>query len=181
MSITTKHGDAGETDLLFGGRVPKTHARMVALGATDELNAALGLVRVHSLNQETISLIDSIQRELISMMGILAVTAENFPRYITTGFSTLDESHVDRLTSISAALESALPPMKDWVLPGSRNNLVSAHLDVARTVCRRAERTVAELFELETMPSVPLLPYLNRLSDLLWLQARWEELASVPQ
>lgn len=123
MSITTKRGDAGETDLLYGKRVPKTHPRMVALGAVDELTSALGLVRVHAAKELTKSVLPRIQKELIAVMGLMAVAKEDFARYTKDGFSTIGPEHVETLTREAAGLEKSLPPVTDWVLPEANNAL----------------------------------------------------------
>jgi len=175
MSITTKRGDSGETDLLYGRRIAKTHPRMEALGAVDELTAALGLARLSSRDPNGLSLIGSVQQELVSLMGLLACHADDYARYLKDGFATLEQTHVTRLTAAAGEIEAALPPPTDWVLPGSRGSWASAHLDVARSICRRAERCVAGLGGADAPPTPHLVPYLNRLSDLLWLMARREE------
>ncbi len=173
MSITTKRGDTGQTDLLFGTRVPKTDGRMVALGAVDELNAALGLVRLHASRTDTGKIIARVQQELIAVMGVVAVPTEDYPRYQQAGYADLAPAALARITSEAVEIEAQLPPQKDWVLPGSKGHAGSAYLDFARCVCRRAERDVLALAI--DHPIIP--PYLNRLSDLLWLLARWEELS----
>ncbi len=177
MSITTKRGDSGQTDLLFGHRVPKTHPRMAALGAVDELNASLGLVRLYSERPETTSLVAQVQQELIAIMGVVAVTPEDFPRYEATGFANLKAESLDQLTAAAAALEQQLPPQKGWVLPGSKGHVGSTYLDLARCISRRAEREIVGLHEQGELANPLLVPYLNRLSDVLWLLARVEEVS----
>ncbi len=179
MSITTKRGDSGTTDLLFGHRVPKTHPRMAALGAVDELNAALGFVRLYSTRESTRAMVARVQQELIAIMGVVAVTVEDFPKYEATGFANLAPAALDRLTAEAQALELALPPQKGWVLPGSKGHPGSTYLDFARTVSRRAEREIVGLEEANALANSLLLPYFNRLSDLLWLLARVEETTDV--
>lgn len=172
MSITTKRGDTGTTDLLYGRRVPKTHPSMEALGAVDELTSVLGLVRLQAQEEIFQEILPRVQRELIAVMGLVAVNAEDYPRYVKDGFSNLGESQLEQLTMEAAEIEKTLPPLKDWVVPGSKGSLAAAHLDHARAICRRAERAVLAL---GACPN-PLLPaYLNRLSDLLWLLARKAE------
>lgn len=175
MSITTKRGDAGETDLLYGKRVPKTHPRMIALGSVDELTSALGLVRVHAGKELTKTMLPRIQQELIAVMGLVAVAKEDFARYTKDGFSTIGLEHVETLTREAADLEKSLPPVTDWVLPGSKQCMASAYLDLARSICRRAERDVLSLEADNASPNQVLPAYLNRLSDLIWLLARMEE------
>ncbi len=171
MSIATKTGDAGETSLMYGRRVPKTDPRVETYGCVDELNAALGTVRV-TANDEFISNgVLSIQKELILVMGELATASDDLPRYKKDGYQITSAAMVDGLTALIDDLEkNKLLHYKGWAIPGSTH--ASAALDVARTTCRRAERRVAALG-----PSVnpQILRYLNRLSDLCWLLARYVE------
>ena len=176
MSIVTKRGDDGETDLLFGKRIAKSEDRVEAIGAVDELNAALGLVRVSGVSGQLHELIDEIQRKLIGLMGELAVLPEDAETYENSGFSSISVEDVAGLEARAAAIESEVPPPKDWVRPGAGENMTAAHLDVARTVCRRAERRVLGLGDGIVNKQGPL--YLNRASDVLWLLARQEELHS---
>lgn len=175
MSITTKRGDTGQTDLLFGKRVPKCHSRIEALGAVDSLTSALGLVRIHAQAAQTQQIIPRIQQELVALMGIVVVTAEDYPRYVQDGFANLGVEHVERLTSESAEMEALLPRVTDWILPGSKGSLASAHLDMARAFCRHAECAVLGLGSDDALANPHVIPYLNRLSDLLWILARIEE------
>ena len=175
MSITTKRGDGGETDLLYGKRVPKTHPRMVALGAVDELTASLGLVRIHAQKERTKSILPRVQMELIGLMGLMAVARADYPRDEKDGCSNLTSVHLDTLTEEAKNIESHLPPVTDWILPGSKGCAASAYLDHARTICRNAERAVLALDGENASPNPHLPAYLNRLSDLLWLLARLEE------
>jgi cob(I)alamin adenosyltransferase len=170
MSIVTKTGDEGETSLMYGRRVSKTDPRIEACGCVDELNAALGLVRAVSENEFVAKEILAAQKDLIILMGELATAREDNNRYVKDGFKLTTTSMVDRLTSVIVDLEKdkSLYP-KDWVLPGG--NVVSAALDFARTTCRRAERSVAALKDLNG----EMLRYLNRLSDLCWILARYIE------
>lgn len=173
MSIVTKRGDDGETDLLFGKRIGKTDPRVEAIGAVDELNAALGLVRVVGDRAELHGLIDRLQMKLIGLMGELAVDPEDAEAYLASGLARIREDDVTDLEATASGIEAEVPPPSDWVRPGAAENLAAAHLDVARTVCRRAERRVLELGAAVPNPQVPL--FLNRASDVLWLLARREE------
>jgi cob(I)alamin adenosyltransferase len=170
MSIVTKTGDEGETSLMYGRRVSKTDPRVEAYGCVDELNAALGLVRAVSENEFVAKEILAAQKDLITLMGELATAREDIERYVKDGFKLTTALMVDRLTSVIVDLEKdkSLYP-KDWVIPGG--NTVSAALDFARTTCRRAERSVAALKDLNG----EILRYLNRLSDLSWILARYIE------
>ncbi|MDB6135452.1 MAG: pduo nterm: atp:cob(i)alamin adenosyltransferase [Verrucomicrobiales bacterium] len=175
-SITTKRGDAGQTDLLFGGRVGKFHPRLQAVGDLDELNAALGLVRVHVLTPELRKTAARAQEDLVALMGLLAAGPEHGARYLSQGFPTIGPETVGRLTTEAAALEAQFPDgFGGWSTPGAKGGAGAAWLEMARCVCRRAERSTAVLAP-EDLPGNPhILPWLNRLSDLLWLAARVEE------
>jgi cob(I)alamin adenosyltransferase len=171
MSIATKTGDEGETSLMYGRRVPKTDARVEAYGSVDELNAALGLARANASDTFLAEQILAIQNELVVVMGELATAAEDMDRFKRDGFQRTGVAMTDRLTDLVHRLEKDRS-FKHWANPGS--NKASAPLDLARTVCRRAERRVAAL------PSEPtfnreILRYLNRLSDVCWLLARYAE------
>jgi len=177
MSITTKRGDQGQTDLLFGHCVLKSHPRIHALGAVDELNAALGVLRVttrRDLARETIPL---VQKELIGLMGEVATPTGQEERYAQTHPQRIDAAAVERLHDLVRTMEaSGALKFKGWALPGEAGVLSGAHADVARTVCRRAERVVLDLHGTpDAVPNLEIVRYLNRLSDVLWLMARMEE------
>lgn len=172
MSIATRTGDAGRTALLYGRRVPKHHPRVEAGGAVDELNAALGLARAHAALRFVQAALLATQRELVALMGELAVAPEDAERYRADTFPKFEPAMLERLDQLVADLEKEKISFDGWATPGA--NVPAAALDVARTVCRRAERAVARLAETE--PVAPLIgPYLNRLSDVLWLLARFTE------
>jgi cob(I)alamin adenosyltransferase len=170
VSIVTKTGDTGETSLMYGRRVSKADPRVDAYGCVDELNAALGLARALSQDPFVCDQILAAQKDLIVLMGELATAREDLDRYLKDGFHLTTAAMVDRLSSIIVDIEKdkSLYP-KDWVVPGK--NPLSAALDLARTTCRRAERCVAAARD--TNPEV--LRYLNRLSDLCWILARYVE------
>ncbi len=174
MSIATKTGDAGETSLMYGRRVPKSDSRVDTNGCVDELNAALGFARVTATDPFIAGTILSVQKELILVMGELATAPEDTARYQNDGYELTSAEMVDRLTALIDELEkNKLLHYKGWAIPGS--TLVSAALDVARTICRRAERRVAHLHEQNERLNGEILRYLNRLSDLCWLLARYAE------
>lgn len=174
MSIATKTGDAGQTSLMYGRRVPKTDSRVDAYGCVDEANAALGMARVQAPDSFTQDLLLGVQKELILLMGELATAPEDLARYEKDGYQLTTAAMVDRLTSAIDELEKdKLLHYKSWAIPGS--TAVSAALDIARTTCRRAERRVAALAEHEGVLNPEILRYLNRLSDLCWLLARYAE------
>jgi cob(I)alamin adenosyltransferase len=174
VSIVTKTGDRGETSLMYGRRVPKSHPRVDAYGAVDELSAALGLARALCNDKFVTDQIFAVQKELIQIMGELATIAEDRARYLKDGFQITDAKMVDRLTDTIVDLEKdkSLYP-KDWVIPGA--NAAAAALDLARTTCRRAERRLATLTEKEADFNPEILRYLNRLSDFCWVLARYCE------
>lgn len=175
MSIATKTGDDGTTGLMFGHRVPKTDARIEANGALDELNASLGLVRATVNESFVTDKVFAIQKELVILMGEIAVAEEDRERYVMKGHHLVTFEMVDRLTGHIDDLEkNHRLSFKKWATPG--DSLGSAALDVARTVCRRAERRVLALANEKSGSVNPeILRYLNRLSDLCWLWARFLE------
>jgi cob(I)alamin adenosyltransferase len=164
MGISTCTGDGGETGLLGGGRVPKDHPRIECLGCLDELNAFLGDARAAAKKERTGELLLEIQKELFVLAGIVA-SPEGLP---AAGATPPDDQ---RLGVLVREFEEALP-IKSFIIPGS--NPASAKLDIARTVCRRAERRLVTLDRAEGVPP-SLGRYLNRLSDLLFMLARFEE------
>ena len=170
MSIATKHGDKGDTGLIGGARVSKADPRVEAYGTVDELGATMGFARSICDDAEVRELTRSIQRELFTVAGAIASPAggrESKTTYVTPEM-------VEALTAHLTRVEATKGILSDWSLPG--DHAAAAAFDVARTVCRRAERAVVRLAESgeETNPHV--VPYLNRLSDLLWLLGRLLEL-----
>ena len=174
MSIVTKTGDKGETSLMYGHRVSKADARVDAYGCVDELTAALGLARSIVSNQFIADEILAAQKELIILMGELATAPTDQERYVKDGFQITTAAMVDRVSAVIAGLEKdeSLYP-KDWVIPGETR--ISAVLDFARTTCRRAERHIAALSTTDVKFNTEILRYLNRLSDLCWVLARYVE------
>jgi cob(I)alamin adenosyltransferase len=177
MSIVTKTGDKGETALMYGRRVSKSNPRVDAYGCVDELNAALGLARAFSENAFISEQILSVQKDLIVVMGELATAREDIDRYVKDQFKLTDAEMIDRIGGVIVDLEKdkSLYP-KDWVIPGG--TVVSAALDLARTTCRRAERRVTVFIANEKDFNPEILRFLNRLSDLCWVLARYAERSS---
>ena len=170
MSISTRKGDNGETDLMFGRRVAKNHPRIIALGAVDELNALLGIVLTHCGDQSEIKeRTVSIQNDLIVLMGELGTLPEDLSLYEEKGFDRFGVGHLEKIDQWISIIEGKDIQIGGWELPGSSGLKISASLDHARVLCRRAER---ECIELINDLNTSILSYLNRLSDLLWLMAR---------
>jgi cob(I)alamin adenosyltransferase len=177
MSIATRKGDQGQTDLLFGCRLAKSHPRVHALGAVDELNAALGALRISALREETQQIVPQVQRWLIALMGELATPPGEERRYIETHPDRITEQNVLWLDEQVAKLEAGgALKFKGWALPGEAGVMSGAHADLARVACRRAERVVIDLQGTpDEVPNAEIIRFLNRFSDVLWLLARWEE------
>ena len=173
MSIVTKTGDQGTTHLMYKRRVSKCHPRVEAYGAVDELNAAIGVARATAQHEFVRENLLAIQQDLVVLMGELATAVEDLPRYVKDGHAPVSARMTGRLEQITQEIESANVSSKSWATPGA--NPPSAALDVARTVCRRAERRVCALQEASQLQNAEIMIYLNRLSDLLWLLARWIE------
>jgi cob(I)alamin adenosyltransferase len=173
MSIVTRTGDSGTTALMYNRRVSKCDARVEAYGAVDELNAALGLARASANDDFIRDNILSIQSGLVVLMGELATAAEDLARYQKDGYSIVTAEMTAKLEVVVKEIEAQKITYKGWATPGA--NLSSAALDVARTTCRRAERRVCALQDSEQLHNPEIIIYLNRLSDLLWLMARWTE------
>jgi len=174
MSIVSKTGDKGETSLMYGHRIAKSDARVDAYGCVDELTAALGLARSIATDKFISAEILAAQKDLIVVMGELATAPNDRERFAKDGFRITTSAMVDRITAVIDGLEKdkSLYP-KDWVIPGATQ--VSATLDIARTTCRRAERRIAAFSTSDTEFNREILRYLNRLSDLCWVLARYVE------
>jgi cob(I)alamin adenosyltransferase len=176
MSIMTGRGDLGETDLMFSKRIAKTSLRIDALGAVDELNAALGLARAAEVDAEIVAIVDGIQARLVGLMGQLATLPEDEARYLEKRYATLGEADLGWVIETARDYEGRGVRFTDWARPGAEGSLARAGLDYARAVARRAERSVLVLHESgEPVPEVVRL-FFNRLSDLLWILARVKSL-----
>jgi cob(I)alamin adenosyltransferase len=176
MSIVTKTGDDGTTGLMYGRRVPKNHPRVEACGTLDELNAALGLARAAASAQFIGENLLWIQKSLVDVMGEVGVLPEDLPRYTKDGYALVKPELTARLEVLVKEIEAQNISFKGWATPGATP--ASAALDLARTVCRRAERRVYDLQVAGELPNAEIVVFLNRLSDLLWLLARWVETRS---
>ena len=173
MSIATKTGDHGTTGLMYGHRVPKNHPRVEACGTLDELNSALGLARATATEKFISENIYWIQKSLVEVMGEVGVVTADLPRYAKAGFKLTAPELTARLDALVQEIEAQNISFKGWATPGATQN--SAALDLARSICRRAERRVFDLQAAGELPNAEVLIFLNRLSDLLWLFARWSE------
>ena len=169
MSIVTRTGDRGTTGLMYNRRVSKSHPRVEACGSVDELNAALGLARATATAPALRRRLLGLQRDLVTVMGELATQAADRPRYVKGGFKLVTPELTAKLDHLAADLE-ARHTVTGWVMPGE--TLVGAALDLARTVCRRAERRVCALHESGQLGNDEIIVFLNRLADVLWLLAR---------
>ncbi len=170
MSICTKRGDEGMTDLMFGKRIAKTNARVEACGAVDELNAVLGIVRSSEVSEALEEWVNEVQKKLVGLMGIIATHEDDHQKYADKGYSGIETSDVEWLEeTISEAEDEKGIRFKGWARPGKEGALASAYLDLARTVCRRSERACWAVDD-DALQTARL--FLNRLSDSLWLVAR---------
>ena len=159
---------------MYGRRLSKADPRVEAYGNVDELSAALGLARSIATDNFLSDQILAVQRDLIVIMGELATASLDYERYAKDGFYFTTTEMTERITSVVFDLEKdkSLYP-KDWVVPGATP--VSAALDFARTTCRRAERHITAFVADEKDFNPEILRYLNRLSDLCWILARYAE------
>jgi cob(I)alamin adenosyltransferase len=165
MSIATKRGDGGQTGLSGGIRVSKTNPRVECYGTIDELISQMGFARAICQDVEVAGRIERIQRELYKVGSAIATPPESkkTPPEITAAM-------VDALEAEVHQMEAEPGVLGDWSLPGGAPD--SAALDVARTVCRRAERLATGLMEAGVIQNPSILAYINRLSDVLWLYGR---------
>lgn len=169
--VTTKTGDQGETSLGSGRRVAKDSLRTTAYGTVDELNAALGVAIACGLDVKLAGRLRAIQNELFHLGADLCIPEEDKGRHPGP---KIEPRHVAALEAFQDELAADLGPLKNFVLPGG--TLGAAHLHVARTVCRRAERQVVALAREEPI-GAEAIRYLNRLSDVLFTLSRWENQA----
>lgn len=168
MTIYTRTGDAGETGLFGGGRVPKDHARVQAYGDVDELNSVLGVARATQPVQFFDELLETVQRDLFALGGQLATPDPEKVRKALEK-AELSDSRVTVFERVMDEADRELPALRAFVLPAGTPKAATLHH--ARTVCRRAERSVVTLSREAEVPEL-FLVYLNRLSDLLFTLAR---------
>jgi cob(I)alamin adenosyltransferase len=168
VKIYTRTGDDGTTGLLFGGRVAKDTDLPTAYGSVDEAQAFLGLARAETTDSELAGILVGLARDLYVVMAELATLPENRHKLVE-GTSCTSDAMVDALEPLIDDITARFAMPTDFVIPGETK--VGALLDVARTVVRRAERAALAAVE----PGSAALRYLNRLSDLLWALARWQD------
>ncbi len=182
MSVITGRGDSGETDLMFGKRAPKTAPRIEAYGTVDELNSLLGVVRHSDISERTVTILDGVQARLVGAMGELATLEEDLPKYDAKGYARITADDVAWLEEQAHGLEKECDiRFHGWARPGKEGFLGSAYLDLARSVCRRAERRIVALRLDNALSNVHTALFLNRLSDLCWVLARYEALDAAGQ
>jgi cob(I)alamin adenosyltransferase len=178
-SIATRTGDDGTTSLLYGQRVPKDHPQIEAVGAFDELNAALGAAKAQlgteARGTETRTLLIAAQKNLVALMGELACAESDAKRYAESKFEKIVAADVLRLDQAVARLEAGGLKFDGWATPGA--NALGAAFDVARVTARRAERRLLALPAHGRSVRPELKQFVNRLSDTLWLLAREAEQA----
>jgi cob(I)alamin adenosyltransferase len=168
VKIYTKTGDGGETSLFGGARVRKDDARIEAYGTIDELNSTIGVARATSPSSPLDARLHAIQSDLFDIGAHLASPG-------TSRFAGPDDAQIAALEQSIDAMESELAPLRAFILPGG--TLTAAQLHVARTVCRRAERLVVALRD-DDPATLSSIAYLNRLSDFLFVAARFANLQS---
>lgn len=168
FKIYTKTGDKGKTSLIGGTKVPKSHIRIETYGTVDELNSYIGLLADHLKDQPTIAMIREIQDRLFTVGSSLACDPEKAPKLVIPDLKESDilllESEIDRMNEV-------VPPLKSFILPGGNLAISTAH--VARCVCRRAERLTVAMQEAGLPVEDLVIKYLNRLSDYLFMVARY--------
>jgi cob(I)alamin adenosyltransferase len=172
--VYTRQGDAGETALAGGQRVPKDSPRIAAYGAVDELNAFLGAARVTSAEaglEELSAILLRVQHELFNLGSILAT----LPQDVHPRQARVTAEEIARLESEMDRFNEDLEPLRSFVLPGGSR--LNADLHICRTVCRRAERECVALARVEELPP-EAVRYLNRLSDALFVWSRWASRAA---
>lgn len=171
MSITTKRGDGGQTGLAGGIRISKADLRVESYGSIDELNTVLGFARSICQNKEIAGWTEEIQRTLFRVGSALATPPESKKQP-----PVISAEDIDMLTHLVHKIEATGGILSDWSLPGAHNE--SAAFEVARAVCRRAERAAVRFVENGGTVQPTILPYLNRLSDVIWLFGRLIELSA---
>lgn len=166
LKIYTKTGDTGQTGLFGGQRCSKADLRIDAYGTVDELNAVIGVARMHAVDEPIAADIEKLSSLLFTLGSDLATPLSPPPAY---AIPRIDETHVEWLEHCIDSYDERLEPLKTFILPGG--SAAAAHLHVARTVCRRAERLTVSLSEREDIGE-HVVKFLNRCSDYLFTAAR---------
>ena len=169
MKIYTRTGDQGLTGIFGGDRIPKNHLRIDAYGTVDETNSHLGLARAYAHDHTERSFLDQVLHGLQSELFILGADLAT-PIDSKISVPRIDEVQIKQLETRIDELQSELPTLKHFILPGGTRTASTIH--IARTVCRRAERLTVALHHVEAINTQCII-YLNRLSDLLFVFARW--------
>jgi cob(I)alamin adenosyltransferase len=170
----SKKGDRGFTSLLGGQRIPKSGPRPEAYGTLDEASSALGIARAAATRPKTKEIIMSIQKDLLILGAELATAPEDLKKYP----HQIKTEHVDRLERLIEDLQKDVVMGKEFILPGE--TVASAAIDLGRTIVRRAERKAVRLLQEKIITNVEALRFLNRLADLLFALARYEESQGKP-
>lgn len=173
MTISTKTGDKGECSLMFGQRVSKSAQRVCAYGAVDEMCSALGLAKACAKSPQLKADISKIQNALIKLMTELATSNENHAKLSEKNIPLVNSEDLKEVERAVSEIESGGEVFKGWTLAGE--NMLDAHFNMARAICRRAEREIVKLDALEPLPRGIVKEYVNRLSDLIYL---WGVLAA---
>mgnify|MGYP001077291271 CR=1 FL=1 len=172
MKTFNKRGDEGETSLLFANRVPKSDPRCQAYGTIDEAVSALGLARALTRRKRGQNILLDMQKDLFTVAAELATPTEHYPKLVEK-HGTVTPEMTQKLQDLIEELEKELEMPKAFIIPGACAS--SAAMDLARTIIRRAERRVVALKQNEEIHNEELLKYLNRLADLVFTLARYEE------
>ncbi len=166
--IYTRKGDGGNTSLGGGQKVPKDHPRISSYGTVDELNSVIGVAIALGLNDKLTAALTTIQNELFHLGSDLCFVEEDKEQY---KIPQIEARHVTKQEALIDELNNVVGPLQNFILPGG--TMGAAQLHVARTVCRRAEREIIVLAGEEAIGEY-VLPYLNRLSDLLFVMSRYD-------
>lgn len=166
MKVYTKKGDKGMTSLIGGTRVPKHHLRIESYGTVDELNSYIGVIRDHKIGEHETTVLIEVQDRLFTIGSLLAADPEKSKMKLPE----LSLADIEFLEKEIDKMDEALPPMRNFVLPGGNQAISFCH--VARCVCRRAERITVHLSE-ESQVDSTIMQYLNRLSDYLFVLSRY--------